>query len=275
MAHDRCPLLTDNGLCKIICNCGESYLSDICREHPRFVEVYGDIMEKGIGLCCEEGAKLLLGCKLPFRYNEKNCNEKADKITHEITIARDNILDNREQMLQLIASPKISLHSTLRHIFDIEDISNRACNLEPGDIIKHWIRAIDQCESFGPAWDLAIKRIYQKIDGCGVVNLRPLFSETDGKKIVSYMIFRYYAKCLFDGDSLGKVKFATFFWIILKNFEHELSDGAQSIKNKKINAIKLLSKQLEYSEEVLDKLNSHFKKSKYFSSGCFKRLLTT
>ncbi|MCF0217246.1 MAG: hypothetical protein HUK21_12365 [Fibrobacteraceae bacterium] len=89
------------------------------------------------------------------------------------------------------------------------------------------------------------------------------------------MIFRYYAKCLFDGDSLGKVKFATFFWIILKNFEHELSDGAQSIKNKKINAIKLLSKQLEYSEEVLDKLNSHFKKSKYFSSGCFKRLLTT
>jgi len=51
---DRCPFLKENGLCEMICELGcngsdigpdgESILGDICREHPRFVEVYGDVM---------------------------------------------------------------------------------------------------------------------------------------------------------------------------------------------------------------------------------------
>lgn len=67
---DRCPFLMKSGLCEMICKLGcngsdldesgESVLCDICREHPRFVEVYGDIMEKGVGLCCEEAVRLLL-----------------------------------------------------------------------------------------------------------------------------------------------------------------------------------------------------------------------
>ena len=41
---DRCPFLRQDGLCDMICHLGESSLCDICREHPRFVEVYGDIL---------------------------------------------------------------------------------------------------------------------------------------------------------------------------------------------------------------------------------------
>ena len=44
--HDRCPFLTRDNLCEIFTHLGEGALCDICREHPRFVEVYGDIMEK-------------------------------------------------------------------------------------------------------------------------------------------------------------------------------------------------------------------------------------
>ena len=35
-ANDRCAHLDDRGLCKIITECGENFLCDICREHPRF-----------------------------------------------------------------------------------------------------------------------------------------------------------------------------------------------------------------------------------------------
>ena len=35
-------------------------LCDICREHPRFYEWYGEYKDAGVGLCCEEAVRLLL-----------------------------------------------------------------------------------------------------------------------------------------------------------------------------------------------------------------------
>ena len=53
----RCPHLREDGLCNIIINYGEEYLTDICREHPRFYHLIGDRAEVGIGLVCEEAEK--------------------------------------------------------------------------------------------------------------------------------------------------------------------------------------------------------------------------
>ena len=56
---DRCPHLDERGLCRIILNVGEDYLCHICREHPRFYN-YTAVAEVGIGLSCEEAARLVL-----------------------------------------------------------------------------------------------------------------------------------------------------------------------------------------------------------------------
>ena len=56
---DRCPHLDESGLCRIIINFGEEYLSDICRNHPRFFN-YTSIAEVGIGMCCMEAARIIL-----------------------------------------------------------------------------------------------------------------------------------------------------------------------------------------------------------------------
>lgn len=72
--NDRCPFLNDKGLCDIILELGEDYLSDICREHPRFYVKSEDVCEgckgiferdedgyyKGYGLCCEEACRIIL-----------------------------------------------------------------------------------------------------------------------------------------------------------------------------------------------------------------------
>ncbi|MBE6587398.1 MAG: hypothetical protein E7647_03170 [Ruminococcaceae bacterium] len=57
---ERCPHLDGRGLCRIICNLGEEYLCDICREHPRFYNFSGGRGEAGIGLSCEEAARIIL-----------------------------------------------------------------------------------------------------------------------------------------------------------------------------------------------------------------------
>ena len=57
---ERCPHLAENGLCRIITALGEGYLCDICREHPRFYHECGGVWECGLGLACEEAARLVL-----------------------------------------------------------------------------------------------------------------------------------------------------------------------------------------------------------------------
>ncbi len=56
----RCPFLNLSGLCDIITDMGEEYLCEICREHPRYYNVFRDYCEGGIGMACEVGARLVI-----------------------------------------------------------------------------------------------------------------------------------------------------------------------------------------------------------------------
>lgn len=58
---ERCPFLDDSGLCSIILAEGQGTLPEICREHPRFRNFYGeDFVELSTGLSCEISVSLLL-----------------------------------------------------------------------------------------------------------------------------------------------------------------------------------------------------------------------
>lgn len=56
----RCPHLDESGLCRIILGLGEDYLSDICRLHPRFFNETARGTEVGLGMSCEEAARIIL-----------------------------------------------------------------------------------------------------------------------------------------------------------------------------------------------------------------------
>ena len=61
-----CAFLDEKGLCRIISSLGEGYLCDICREHPRYYGVGACGIEGGLGLGCEEAARIILSLdKLP------------------------------------------------------------------------------------------------------------------------------------------------------------------------------------------------------------------
>ena len=59
-SDERCPHLNPRGLCNIILSCGEDYLCDICREHPRFYNDTPHGREVGLGMACEEACRLIL-----------------------------------------------------------------------------------------------------------------------------------------------------------------------------------------------------------------------
>ena len=61
--NGRCVFLDEGGLCRIISELGDEHLCDICREHPRYYGVSKDGYEGGLGLGCEESARMILSLR--------------------------------------------------------------------------------------------------------------------------------------------------------------------------------------------------------------------
>ncbi|MGI5989439.1 MAG: flagellin lysine-N-methylase [Lachnospiraceae bacterium] len=55
-----CPLLDSDGLCTVVKEAGPEALGVVCDQFPRFSEYFGDRKETGIGLACEEAARIVL-----------------------------------------------------------------------------------------------------------------------------------------------------------------------------------------------------------------------
>ena len=55
----RCKNLDERGLCRIISALGEDYLCQICRDHPRYFNCEFGRCEGGLGLACEEAARMI------------------------------------------------------------------------------------------------------------------------------------------------------------------------------------------------------------------------
>ena len=55
----RCPFLNSGNLCDIYINYGEEHLCEVCREHPRFTEIYDDFTEISLSVSCPEANRII------------------------------------------------------------------------------------------------------------------------------------------------------------------------------------------------------------------------
>ena len=256
LPHDRCPFLDKGNLCEIYTHLGEGALCDICREHPRFVEVYGDIMERGIGLCCEEAARLLLEGEGPLTFTAEESSEPEDEIDDDDREIRDQVLYEREQIFATLADGSLTLPEKLHDAFGFSVDAPFA----PFENAEAYLELLEKTESFGPAWDDALARIRNRIEAspseqAAEIEDEGYFSENEGARLLAYLIYRHYAKCLFEGYEQGKRLFPLFFWNTVRFFARELA-GECSPEQIKINAVKILSRQLEYCEENMTLIES-------------------
>lgn len=84
LKNNRCPFLNKENLCDIFINLGEDRLCDICREHPRFYNWFGDYTEVGLGLCCEEAERLLFSDSKPLTFVEEVTQDEDDELSEKM-----------------------------------------------------------------------------------------------------------------------------------------------------------------------------------------------
>ena len=121
--HNNCPFWNDKKLCDIYINLGEEHLCQICKDHPRYYEWFdkNNIKEAGIGLCCEEAARIILSDTRSFEIYEENSMEEDINTIYDVTLrynsdlydylfsTRDKIFQYFENMLNKIKKWKIIL----------------------------------------------------------------------------------------------------------------------------------------------------------------------
>jgi lysine-N-methylase len=59
-AANKCPMLSENNLCRVHSECGEEYLSHVCATYPRILDYVANVEEKSLSLSCPEAARQVL-----------------------------------------------------------------------------------------------------------------------------------------------------------------------------------------------------------------------
>ncbi len=144
LAGERCPHLNADGLCEIILGVGESYLSQICRDHPRYRTYFSDRVEIGLGLCCEEAARLILSWDAPITYITVEDDGEREALTPD----EEEVLALRDACLAIACDRERTMTERL----------SRLAQLTPVDMpsVAAWAHHLAALERLDPAWDVCL-----------------------------------------------------------------------------------------------------------------------
>lgn len=247
LQKERCPFLNGSNLCDIILHCGEEHLCQICRDHPRYFEWYGNTKEGGIGLSCEEGARLILTSdEVPITVSETD--EDPEPIDEGLF---DFLRSAREHIFAVLENDALSLREKLFCVLDFaQTVQNEIDGIAADEPCKPChcadITAVTALfsafEPIDDTWNLELRRLQCKTEN----SLQPL-RKTEEKYILHlcrYFIWRYFLKGVFDAEILSKVKFCVVSPLVIRLLCAEQHDLAAWIEKSK-----LYSKEMEYSDE--------------------------
>ena len=252
--NERCPFLDNKNLCRLIIECGENYLCDICREHPRFYEWFAGFTECGLGLCCEEVCRILLENDEPFSLISESDGEEIVFDNEEDERESDSYIflsAFREKLFEIIFSNDIAFEEKLVKILSKTE---NFC----GDEIKirnykNSIEIYKKTEPIDEKWTAFIDSLSENCEN--ILKSEKVFKEkNDGdmlySKILAYILYRHFTKAVFDNSLKERICFAVegVRFIYLCDMKTYTEKGELTLKDR-IENLKNWSKQVEYSEE--------------------------
>ncbi len=260
--QERCPFLNSQGLCDLILTLGEEALCQICTEHPRYYCWFGDIKEGGIGLCCEEAARLILTWNDSFSVTEYTIPEEPDMecdttLLSELDKARMRIINHLECdaiPLQQRIADVLSYGEMLEYALNAEEPLPECieaaprCPVFPMDTILEMMLHL---EPMGAQWHPFVEkcRRISSEDTAGALALHP---ETERylQNIAIYFVWRYFLQSAHDGDLLGHLGFmAGSTAVIAHMFGCQLLCEGTLSQADCIRIAVNYSKEIEYAEE--------------------------
>lgn len=297
LQNERCPFLNGQNLCDIFLHLGEKSLCEICTEHPRYHEWFGDWKESGLGLCCEAAGRLIFSQTGPAAFETVEIEEEAgDKVDEEafsaLFIAREtafSLVQNRQLSFGRRMALLLYYGRELQYALEQEDwcqIKSIAAAFEEPDFLKQTTfpqsfpdrSAMDKTLSFfsllepiDPQWPDLLLRIRKQLPEILDSHQKRLRKygpwERELEHLTVTFLFRYFSKALFDGDIYGKTAFTVLSCCLVSLLDGEvfLRTGSYSLEDRIFTA-KQYSKEIEYCTDNLDALWEAFWAKDFLSS---------
>jgi len=286
LKNNRCPFLNKENLCDIFINLGEDRLCDICREHPRFYNWFGDYTEVGLGLCCEEAERLLFSDSKPLTFVEEVHTDASDLLDDESEEC-EQMLEERKAIFSILQNRKKNIGARLKRLLlqlpyademllltvpilewdDPESIPKLDYNAKPStNTLKSsalfLIRFFGGMESLDETWPSMMKELEQNIDSLIDVDKAAEFLQFmkgenrlyEYEHIAVYLVYRYYPEILFDGQIEAKILFAaaSICLLFLMDLQCFQENGVYTQQDR-IELVRRFSKEIEYCPENMER----------------------
>lgn len=248
LQNDRCPFLNEQNLCDILLHCGETALCDICRMHPRYFNWFSDRKEGGIGLSCEEAARLILTTDRVGYIREETDDAPEEADEQKLSL----LLRVREQMFSLLDDDSLALQPKLCGILTLaEKTQQQICGRQtplPSDgkkqaqqILSQLLSCYEDFEPIDRVWtqQLALLKC-RPLQGTPPTQAQSLYCTN----LCRYFLWRYFLCSVFDDEVYAAAAFA----VVSSLFIHLLCADDTSLACC-IEKSRLYSAQMEYSDE--------------------------
>ncbi|MBQ7134119.1 MAG: flagellin lysine-N-methylase [Ruminococcus sp.] len=236
--NERCPFLNSYNLCDIITTLGEDHLCDICKEHPRFHNELPDRIESGLGLCCEEAGRMILGKK------EKTNLIKKLNTDDEIIILRDEIistLQNREKRITQRIDDMLTLCNT--RLFD-----------RP---LSVWCKILLSLELLDRSWSDILNALIKNENAIDFEKFSEYMSdrEYEYEQFCVYLIYRHFANAPDIYEAQKRARFTAFSYYLLYSIGAMIFTlTGEFCFETQVEIARLFSSEIEYSDENLHTL---------------------
>ena len=260
--RDRCVFLNKENLCDIYIHLGEDALCEICTQHPRFHNEYGNIRQSGLGMSCEEAARLLFASEeLKLEITTKGTSEEKCEDFSE------KILKIQLWLLDLLKNKEYSIEERIEQIFDIVKAIQDQLNMT-GEIvyeqyetrkkyhilqqmseenyIKNWISIYQQLDFMDPQ----VQQIFYKMEKMPFHKERQKMDDAYIEHLMSYFVYRYFMKSCEDDNLVDKIKFAILNCLMIEKMNEYCQE--HNILKSPVEIARIYSKEIEYSQENMD-----------------------
>lgn len=238
-SDERCPFLNKSNLCDIICTLGENHLCDICSEHPRFHNELPDRVESGLGMCCEEAARIIL-----------SKSDKTRIVCEQNIKTDDEIILQRDKVIDALQDRSVSVDKRVDNML-------RICDTSLEYDIDKWCNILLHLERMDENWSEYIKALK---DGHKSADLSAFDDYMKGREyeyeqLCVYFIYRHFANSPTMEEAKKRAKFTAFAHSIIHTLGAVMfTKTGEFDTDSQIELCRLFSSEIEYSDENLHTL---------------------
>lgn len=237
-----CPFLNQSGFCDLITELGEDSLCQICRDHPRFRNFYGDRTEIGVGLCCEAAGNLILKRQekpVLVVLEDDGENDEADA-------ADISLYEWREELTEIAQNRTMPMQERAAEILKAAEMSI------PEHTQAEWADIYMELEGVEDSWKDRIREL-KETDISDAPALDSSEWEIAFEQLLVYFLYRQLPFALDDGEYEGRAVLCVLCYEIIKKLcrVHAVLHGNVTLDDL-VEIARQYSAEIEYSDENVD-----------------------